>query len=92
MEVKRSMAGSLESNDVLVVIDPLASEGQPVLVIESTVEERYGLTLRQLVQDVLASWSIAGVQVRLQDRGALPFTVRARLETALSRATEGGPE
>lgn len=89
MKVKKeAMAGSLESSDVLVTLSPREGEGVEY-TIESIVLKQYGRRIRAVAEEVAAAAGLSGAAVRIQDRGALECTLRARLETAIERATAG---
>jgi citrate lyase subunit gamma (acyl carrier protein) len=83
--VKDAAAGSLESSDVLVTVAPAEGEAN-VLSVDSIVYRQFGERIRSVAEEVLASSGLAGCIVRIQDRGALECTLRARLETAIERA------
>jgi citrate lyase subunit gamma (acyl carrier protein) len=85
------MAGSLESNDCLVSLHPLAKEelreGEEVRVeVDSIVQIQFGAQIEATARDVLARFGLTRVLVRIQDKGALDCTLRARLEAAVLRA------
>jgi len=87
MKPKRdSIAGSLESSDVLVTIAPSA-ETTVDLQIESIVIKQYGKRIRAVAEELVAAAGLSAAKVRIQDRGALECTLRARMETAIARAT-----
>ena len=83
--VKMSSAGSLESSDVLVTVT--AGEGdENRLEVESIVLRQFGKRIRSVAREIMAASGIKGATVRIQDRGALECTLRARIETAPERA------
>jgi citrate lyase subunit gamma (acyl carrier protein) len=83
--VKDAAAGSLESSDVLVTVTP--SEGEDnTLSVDSIVFRQFGGRIRSVAEEVIASSGLSGASLRIQDRGALECTLRARLETAIERA------
>jgi citrate lyase subunit gamma (acyl carrier protein) len=85
--LRDSVAGSLESSDVLVTISP--ARGKAVdLQVESIVIKQYGKRIRSVAEEVAAAADLRSATVRIQDRGALECTLRARLETAIERATK----
>lgn len=88
MEAKKAAtAGSLESSDVLVTVSP--STGSKVeYQIESIVIKQFGKRIRSVTEEVVAASGLKGALVRVQDRGALECTLRARLETAIDRAAQ----
>lgn len=88
MKIGRSAAaGSLESSDAMVTISP--GEGLTV-EIESVVMKQFGPAIEAAVRQELARQGVEDALVRVQDKGALECTIRARVETAILRA--GGVE
>ncbi len=81
--VRKAVAGTLESSDVLVEIGP--GEGGVLLEVQSAVEDQFGDAIRETVLDVLARFGVGNARVALRDRGALDWTLRARIETAVLR-------
>ena len=86
--LRSSVAGSLESSDVLVSVSP-RDDGNIEIAVESIVFRQFGPRIRSVAEEVAVSSGIEGATVTVNDRGALECTLRARLETALERATEG---
>lgn len=84
--VRLAVAGTLESNDVLVSVAP--GEGRVDIEIESIVLDQFGESIRQAAQSIIQDMGVTNAKVRLEDRGALDCTVKARVETALCRAGE----
>ena len=86
MKVARgAVAGSLESSDAMVTVSP--GEGLSVL-IESVVMKQFGPAIEEAVRQVLKEQGVEAASVKVQDRGALDCTIRARVETAIRRAGE----
>ncbi|HIS00893.1 MAG TPA: citrate lyase acyl carrier protein [Candidatus Excrementavichristensenella intestinipullorum] len=86
MKIGRSAAaGSLESSDAMVTISP--GEGMTV-EIESVVMKQFGPAIEAAVRQELARQGVEDALVRVQDKGALECTIRARVETAILRAGE----
>jgi citrate lyase subunit gamma (acyl carrier protein) len=80
--IKKASAGTLESSDVYVEIEP----GQGIqLELESVVEQQFGNSIRALVQEVLAEYGVENARLRIADKGALDCVIRARVETAVAR-------
>lgn len=84
---KAAMAGSLESNDVLITLRPWHEE-EIELQIESIVKQQFSDRIEQVIRQVLEEFNVTSAHVQVQDRGALDCTLRARMETALTRAEE----
>ena len=82
------VAGSLESSDVLISLAPSKS-GELELQVESIVIKQFGRRIHAIAEEMLRQQSVQGGMIRIQDRGALECTLRARLETALARVQLG---
>ena len=84
MEVlKRAAAGTMESSDAYVEIEP---SGSLSVSIESVVAKQFGDKIDRAVREVLAECGVNGAAVRVVDRGALECVIRARVETAVMRS------
>lgn len=79
---KNASAGTMESSDVYVEIEPAASLQ---VQLESVVLEQFGDEIRKVVNEVLQEQGIDRANVRVIDRGALECVLRARVETAVLR-------
>lgn len=94
--VRNGQAGTLESGDVMVIVSPRAPEAQlqPELELEvhSIVEAQYGEEIRRVVRETLSGLGVADARVTIQDRGALDYCIRARVEAAAHRATAADGE
>ena len=74
-----AVAGTLESGDVMIRIAPLDTQDID-LQINSSVEKQFGDAIRTTILDVLARYNVRGVQLNVDDKGALDCILRARLE------------
>ena len=81
--IKKASAGTLESSDVYVEIEP-GTQGIR-LTLESVVEQQFGESIRSLVREVLAEYGVTDANITIADRGALDCVIRARVETAVMR-------
>ena len=87
MQIKKmASAGTMESSDVYVEIEP-GNEGLQ-LTLESVVAQQFGDSIRAVVKEVFAEQCVADANVRIVDRGALECVIRARVETAILRGKE----
>lgn len=85
--IKEAVAGTLESSDVMVRIAPI--DGNTIdLQLNSSVAKQFGDAIKQTVSDTLTKLDITGVQVIVDDKGALDCILRARLQAALLRASD----
>lgn len=80
-------AGTLESNDILVVIAP-GDPGAPSVSLESIVIKQFGPAIIKAIQESLTEHGLSGVTVTAQDKGALDCTIKARMEAAILRYKE----
>lgn len=81
--VKTGRAGSLESNDLIVEIEPA---DDLIIEIKSVVEDIFKDQIENVVRHTLKDLNIDKAKIRIDDRGALDFTISARVETAVKRA------
>lgn len=82
--VKNAVAGTLESSDAYVQVEP--NETGIEIVLESVVLTQFGDDIKASVMEVLAENEVTNAKVSVNDRGAIDCTIRARVETALKRA------
>ena len=84
MEIlKRASAGTMESSDAYVEIEPSANGLD--IQLESVVLGQFGDAIDRTVREVLVEQGITNANVRVIDRGALECVLRARVETAVLR-------
>ena len=81
--VKNAAAGTMESSDAYVEIEP-GTDGVK-LQLESVVMGQFGETIEKAVRNVLQELDVKNANVRVVDRGALECVIRARVETAVLR-------
>jgi len=84
---KKASAGTLESSDVYVEIEP-AAEGLTI-DLQSVVQAQFGEAIETAVRQVLQENGVERASVKVMDRGALECVIRARVETAVLRSREG---
>ena len=75
-------------SDLRVTFEPRNSGGIEI-ELQSRVAPYYGENIRAQAQDVLAELGIAHARIAIQDEGALPFVIAARIEAAVRRAGLG---
>lgn len=81
--IQRATAGTMESSDAYVEIEP--NESGLDIRLESVVLHQFGQAIDQSVRAVLSDNGITNARVNLIDRGALDCVIRARVETAIRR-------
>lgn len=79
-----AVAGSLESSDVQVTVEP--GDNGIELTLSSSVLSQYGRQIRETTIATLTRLGVSHARVTLVDKGALDCTIRARVECAVFRA------
>jgi len=78
-------AGSLESSDCLITV---SDSDKLDIIIESVVFKQFGDDIMNVISNTLKEHKIEKIKVLCQDKGALDFTIKSRLETAIFRRGE----
>lgn len=85
MEIlKPAMAGTLESSDAQVTVEPGTDGIQ--LTLSSSVMNQYGRQIKATVLETLERLGVDNAQVTVVDKGALDCTLKARVECAVFRS------
>ena len=88
MELKKpAMAGTMESNDVQITLRPNAGRGIEIC-LQSDVKAIFGDAIETTVRNVLSEFEVTDALVDIVDKGALDFTIRARMQCVICRAAE----
>ena len=90
MEEKRiartAGAGTVESSDAMVTVSP-ADPGTGIVVeIQSPVKAQYEDDMVKSAKEICARYGIKDAKISINDKGALDYALRARVEAALLRA------
>ena len=83
--IRKAKSGTLESSDGLVTVEPA---GELIITLDSPVKEQFACAILETVRGVLEEFSVRTGKIELADQGALDCTIRARLTTALKRASQ----
>ena len=81
--LKNAVAGTLESSDLFIQIEP--DDKELTLEIDSVVANQHLDSIREAVVDTLNEFEISTGKIYIKDKGALDCVIRARMETALKR-------
>ena len=84
--VREALAGTQESSDLMVKIAP--SDQALEIEIYSEVIKQFGEQIRQVVESTLDAMGITRGLLIIEDKGALDCVIRARLQSAILRATD----
>jgi len=87
--LKESIAGTLESSDLLVKVAP-SDQGSLDIVIQSKVIKQFGKQIKRVVTDTLNKLAVTEGSIVIEDKGALDCVIRARVQAAVLRATGTG--
>ena len=87
MEItKPAAAGTLESSDCFVSIEP--GHGGIDFSLESSVINPYGDQIRKVVLETLEELDVKDAVISVVDKGALDCTIKARVQGAVFRAED----
>lgn len=83
MELKKTaIAGTLESSDVQIVLQPNPDKGIDI-ELSSIVKASFGNAIKKTVLSVLDEFRISDAYVQINDKGALDHVIRSRMQAAL---------
>ena len=88
MSTRTAIAGTLESNDIMIRVSGPRQEGKNAIAVESIVMQQFGPAIIATIEECLEQFPVGPVHVDAKDRGALECTIRARMEAALLRYKE----
>ncbi|ERT69614.1 MULTISPECIES: citrate lyase acyl carrier protein [Cetobacterium] len=87
MEIKvKAVAGTLESSDMYVIIEPNATGIE--LEIESVVMGQYGDDVRRVILESLEELGVTSAKVLVNDKGAIEPVIKSRIQTVVTRAAQ----
>lgn len=81
------MAGTMESNDIMITAQPAESGGVQV-ELSSSVYQQFGRQIMEQIRRTAAEYGVENAVITAVDKGALDCTVRARVSAALLRAAQ----
>lgn len=86
MELKQTaMAGTMESSDIMVTVEP-RDKGGIALELTSSVMQQFGRRIEEVIRETLSELGVENAAVNAVDKGALDCTVRARVSAAVLRS------
>ncbi len=84
--VKAAQAGTVESSDIVVKIEP--NDAGVEIELTSSVFQQYGERIEAVIRETLSELNVENAKVTAVDKGALDCTVRARTQAAAFRAAD----
>lgn len=87
MEIKKAaVAGTLESSDAMITIEP-AKVGEGIdFELDSVVIHQYGNHIKAVTMETLERLNVKDIHINIVDKGALDCTLKARIECAVFRS------
>lgn len=85
--IKNSMAGTVESSDIQVKIEPQEAVGIEI-ELQSSVERQFGKQIRKVIRETLEALGVESAKVIATDKGALDCIIKARVQCAAFRAAD----
>lgn len=85
--VKPASAGTLESSDIAIRIEPNEKKGLEIH-LTSSVMQQFGNKIEGVIRDTLGELGVTDAYVDAVDKGALDCAVKARTAAAAFRAAD----
>ena len=89
---KTAQAGTVESSDIMIVLAPVELGSGITIKLVTPAMKQYGKEIKEIIIKTLIAQGIEDVHVHANDKGALDYTIEARVMTAIARASEVGGE
>lgn len=83
--IQEAFAGTLESSDVMVKVQPNAGLE---IIIRSEVSKQFGKQILRVTEATLERLGVTSGLIILEDKGALDCAIIARLQTAVLRGAQ----
>ena len=80
--MKKGTAGSKESNDCYVTVEEAENTK---IIIDSIVGAFFYDQIKQTIEDTLKELQTKNVKVIVEDKGALDYTIKSRVISAIKR-------
>ena len=80
-------SGGRTRSDCLVKLEPVSSGGISI-DLHSKVKPMFGDSIETLTRDLISFYGIEDINIKIEDTGALPWVIAARLESAVKQLTD----
>lgn len=81
------VAGTLESSDAMITVEP-ANDGGIIVDIDSSVKRQFGKQILKVVKETAEELGVKNAKIKVLDKGALDYVLIARTKAAIHRAAE----
>lgn len=89
MKIKTlGLAGTLESSDIMISVEPNDIGEFVHIELESSVEKQFGRQIRELILEIAEELEVKNALIKANDKGAIDYVIIARLKAAIYRAAE----
>ena len=78
-------AGTLESSDIQVIIEPNENNGI-VIELESVVKNQFGDQIIDVMMKTLKELDVKDAKIFANDKGAIDAVIKSRVQTAVYRS------
>ena len=85
--IKPAAAGTMESSDVIIRIEPAEKPGLEIH-LTSSVMQQFGRQIEEAIRGTLTRLGVEDARVEAVDKGALDCTIKARIEAAVFRSND----
>ena len=83
--IKPAQAGTLESNDIYVQLYPNPHDTIEIQ-LQSVVMKQFGKRIKEVILETLLAHGVTSCICVCEDKGALDFTIMARVKSAIGRS------
>ena len=80
-------AGTMESNDIMITVEPSDAGGVQV-DLTSSVYQQFGKQIIAVIKETTAEYGVKNAVITAVDKGALDCTLKARIEGAVFRSVD----
>ena len=80
-------AGTMESNDIMITVEPSDAGGVQV-ELTSSVYQQFGKQIIAVIRETAADYGVENALITAVDKGALDCTLKARVECAVFRSCD----
>lgn len=84
--LKIAQAGSVESSDILIMLAPAAAGAGINIELVTPTMQQFGEQIKKVIMKICREHGIDDAIIHANDKGALDFTIEARVTTAICRA------